>query len=283
MTQLAVLDDRALRVRRLQLQGGDYSLEVSDRHRLIVHQGPPTVISSATVGQKLERVTQSHGDADFIPAGAWARWRDEGPATVIAITLSAGVVVEAARRMGLSGRNLRLRPALQVREARLTGLAELAALEHAASGFAEDVWRQGLALALAAELIRIGRVAQGAPISPLGAGRLRAVTSYIDDRLDERLTLEDLARQAKLGRSQFASSFRLATGLSPRQYVIRRRVERARDLLLTTAEPISEIALRCGFAHQSHLARAMRKLIGLTPAEIARSRAPEPRRTRLAA
>lgn len=283
MTDLATLDDQPLQIRRIELHGGDYSLDASSRHRLIVHQGPPTVITSVTAWQRLERVSQRHGDADFIPAGAWAQWRDEGPASVIAITLSPGIILEAARRMGLSARRLDLRPALQVRERRLSALAEMAAIEAEPLTVSESVWRHGLALALSAEIIRVARIQETVPSRPLGAGRLRAVTAYIDSRLDERLTLEDMARQAKLGRSQFASSFRLATGTSPRQYLIRKRVERAHELLLSTTDPISEIALRCGFAHQSHLARAMRKLMGLTPCDVIRSGKPETLRRRLSA
>ena len=70
--------------------------------------------------------------------------------------------------------------------------------------------------------------------------------------------------------SHLKTVFREATGLPVHQYVLRRRVERAQALLREGKLPINEIALATGFAHQSHLARHMRRLLGVTPAEVKR-------------
>ena len=79
---------------------------------------------------------------------------------------------------------------------------------------------------------------------------------------------------AVAGRSpyHFIRLFRSATGTTPRQYVIRRRVERARELLVG-GSGIAEAAARVGFSSQSHLHRHVRKLLGLTPGELAGGRA----------
>lgn len=130
-----------------------------------------------------------------------------------------------------------------------------------------------LARAVAIQLLSLepASAERGERGRPLDPRRLRTVISYIDAHLDENLTLDRLARETGLKRSHFASAFRLATGQSPRQYVIRRRVDAARELLSARAGPISEIAYRTGFAHQSHLSRAIRKLTGMTPRELTTS------------
>jgi AraC family transcriptional regulator len=64
--------------------------------------------------------------------------------------------------------------------------------------------------------------------------------------------------------------FRRTMGRSVHRYVVERRVQRARSLLLAGERSIAQVALQTGFAHQSHLARWMRRLLGVTPAELLR-------------
>ena len=80
--------------------------------------------------------------------------------------------------------------------------------------------------------------------------------------------LLDGAQAAGIGLSQFKSLFKQSVGLAPHQYLLRRRVERARELLERERLPIAEAAAATGFAHQSHLARNMRRLIGVTPRQL---------------
>jgi AraC family transcriptional regulator len=67
--------------------------------------------------------------------------------------------------------------------------------------------------------------------------------------------------------------FKRSFGVPVHEYVIQRRVERARTLLLRGALPASQVALDAGFSHQSHMARCMRRVLGITPAAIVKSRA----------
>ena len=73
---------------------------------------------------------------------------------------------------------------------------------------------------------------------------------------------------ANLSERHFSRLFKESTGVSPHQYVIRQRVEKARDLLASTDLPVGEVALVCGFAHQGHLARHFGRLVGVTPAPL---------------
>jgi AraC family transcriptional regulator len=108
------------------------------------------------------------------------------------------------------------------------------------------------------------------PSPPAWWKRRRRVTDYVEAHLDDDLSLRQLAEVAGFGLSHFKALFRRSAGLPLHQYVIRRRVERARQLLARGDRPISLVALEAGFTHQSHMARHLRRLLGVAPSELAR-------------
>lgn len=93
----------------------------------------------------------------------------------------------------------------------------------------------------------------------------RRVREYVDAHLDEHIGLEVLAATAGLSVHHFAHAFRQSVGEPPHSYVLRRRIERAREMLTATDEPLSQIALAVGFSDHSHFARQFRRLVGVTP------------------
>lgn len=105
----------------------------------------------------------------------------------------------------------------------------------------------------------------------LDPGRIRAIDAFVEANLDEPLTLAQLAKVAGISRYHFLRSFKETTGLSPLQYVITKRVERAHHMLLTSSETIAEIAYDTGFSSQSHLNRVFKKHFGTTPGAIKRT------------
>jgi AraC family transcriptional regulator len=128
---------------------------------------------------------------------------------------------------------------------------------------------ESLANVLAVHLIRHVL----APRSPargrdgtLPRGRLRAVVEYIEEHLDAGPSLDQLAAVARLSAYHFARQFKVATGLPPHQYVILRRVERAKELLQTTTElSLAEVAVQAGFSDQSQFSHHFKRLVGVTP------------------
>jgi AraC family transcriptional regulator len=99
----------------------------------------------------------------------------------------------------------------------------------------------------------------------LGEKRLKRVLAYIDAHLAENIGLQDMATVAGLGQHHFATMFRQSMGISPYRYVINRRIDRAKRQLRQKDAAISDIALSCGFADQSHLTKHFRKIVGITP------------------
>ncbi|CAO3433093.1 helix-turn-helix transcriptional regulator [Azospirillum endophyticum] len=99
----------------------------------------------------------------------------------------------------------------------------------------------------------------------LAAWQVRRVTAYVDAHLAGSIRNRDLAAAAKLSCGYFCQAFKDSFGCPPHAYIMRRRVERARELLESTDTPLSEIALDCGFSDQSHFSRIFRRIAGEAP------------------
>lgn len=95
--------------------------------------------------------------------------------------------------------------------------------------------------------------------------RLRRVLDYIEAHLDRDLTLAELAGVACLSPCHFSRSFKLAVGVGPRRYTVRRRVERAKGPLRQGGDTLAAIAAAVGFADRSHFTAAFRRETGTTP------------------
>jgi AraC family transcriptional regulator len=105
---------------------------------------------------------------------------------------------------------------------------------------------------------------------------VRKVSHFIDANLDTVIHVKDLAALAKLSRYHFSRAFRQSFDETPHAYIMRRRIERAQGIMLTSVVPLGQIALECGLADQSHLTRLFRRLVGESPGIWRRARATRP-------
>lgn len=103
------------------------------------------------------------------------------------------------------------------------------------------------------------------PRHALSPAQRRELDDYIDARLSSAVSLQALAGLVGMGVFRFARAFKQSVGLSPHQYLLRRRIERARSLLGAGGSSLAETALRCGFSSQSHFTDAFHRLVGVTP------------------
>lgn len=87
----------------------------------------------------------------------------------------------------------------------------------------------------------------------------------IEARLSERISPAELATAARLSRSYFARAFKRSFGEGPQAYINRRRIARAKALMLQSGEPLTAIALACGLADQAHFCRLFRTYEGQSP------------------
>ena len=99
----------------------------------------------------------------------------------------------------------------------------------------------------------------------LARWQARKVKEFIDASLDSKIRLRDCASRARLSASYFAHAFKATFGVTVCHYIRRRRIERAQQLMLTSHQPLSQIALACGFADQAHYCRVFRDVVGLSP------------------
>jgi AraC family transcriptional regulator len=106
----------------------------------------------------------------------------------------------------------------------------------------------------------------------LPAWRTRRVIAHVEANLSRRVTVQELASLLGLSASHFCRAFKCTFGASPRDYVLRRRIELAQGLMLTTSEPLSSIAVRCGMCDQPHFTRSFHRLVGETPYTWRRTR-----------
>jgi transcriptional regulator GlxA family with amidase domain len=93
------------------------------------------------------------------------------------------------------------------------------------------------------------------------------VITYLHENFAERLSTDELAEMAGLSVSHFERRFRRAFGSSPRQYLVRIRVEHAARMLLETDKTVSEVAHECGFYDHAHFSRSFRKMMQLSPSQ----------------
>jgi AraC-like DNA-binding protein len=136
------------------------------------------------------------------------------------------------------------------------------------SGYAE-----ALGQVLAHELVKLHREGSVAPTfrGGLAGWQKKKVSDYIEDHLDEEISLQELADIAQLSRYHFARAFRQSFGAPPHRYHMGRRMERAKTLLEVPARSVTEVGMMLGFAETSSFTTSFRRAVGLTPSDYRRS------------
>jgi AraC family transcriptional regulator len=238
------------------------------RHNVSMQVGRPLLVTSRCNGETLRRL-QVPGDVKIVPPGVPRVWETESATIKLSMYLSSTLMLSAADAMGVELDRVAIPPQLHVRDPRIEhiGWAVKAELEGAEP--LGRLYGDSLGLALASHLLRSFAPARTARTdAPLSRRRLARVTDYIRENISLDLSLAQLAGVLGMSPSHFKVVFKESVGIPVHQYVIRSRVELATNLIMGSALPLSEIALQAGFANQSHMARCMKRLTGLTPSTI---------------
>ena len=106
----------------------------------------------------------------------------------------------------------------------------------------------------------------------LAKWQARRVHAYVETHLDARLKVSEIAQSVHLSSSHFSRAFKRTFGMTVHAWVMRRRIEMAQGMMLSTPHTLSEIALHCGLSDQSHLTRWFRRVVGQTPGSWRRRR-----------
>lgn len=257
----------SLRVLMLTDPRGVHDFPGAPRVVVSVHVGPSADVACFR-GNERHRGRAVHGDVDVIPQGLRSRWVNYDVDTALVLSLAPEVLQGVAEDAGRDPRGLQISNRFQTRDPVLEHLAWALKAEMDNGFPCGRLFLDGMATSLAAQLIHKHSsfaIAPGVPRGSMPARKLKQVLSFIEDNLAADLPLGAIARVAGLSVSHCKTLFRRSTGMPVHQYVIRRRVERAAELLRHGQLPISQIALETGFAHQSHLSRHMRRLLGVSP------------------
>jgi AraC family transcriptional regulator len=214
------------------------------------------------------------GGVTVVPAGGAHAFGSDGPARAVVCLIDP---TELRALVDLQGcgpvTDLGLLPQVGATDPRLWVYGEALHRELSAPGaLGTDSYVQVLHLGLAIQLLRactaIGRQHDRPPgrSTRLTFGRLARAKAFIEQHLAENFPLLDLAEAVGVSPFHFARMFKGSVGVTPHQYLIQVRIERAKQLLERGTLPLIEIALQVGFSSQSHLTAVFRKTVGLTPA-----------------
>jgi AraC family transcriptional regulator len=247
----------------------EYDAPALTHHRLVLVTRPPQELDLRF--EDLKRyVPPPAGSMILVPAGTPGQVRWSGGFDWLHVYLEPDLLARiAAEAFGLEPARLIVPPLDGLELPHLRAAMAAVGAELTAGGPGGALAAESLANVLAVHLLRhiaAPRRTERKRDGVLPRGRLRAVVDYIEEHLDGSPTLAQMAAVVRINSYHFARQFKAATGLPPHQYVILRRVERAKQLLQAgTAQSLAEVARRAGFSDQSQFSRHFKRLVGVTP------------------
>src|SRR4029453_2232044 len=163
-----------------------------------------------------------------------------------------------------------LRPHRKFADPRLGALAAAAHAEMVAGFSSGRLFLDSIEQAMAIALVN-GHAVRHRPVQiyrgGLGSARLRRIKELVHAKMEDDLSLDEMAQSVGLSTAHFARMFRKSTGETPHQFVLRQRVERAKAMLRAPDARVLDVAVACGFKTQQHFAQVFRHVCGISPTE----------------
>lgn len=161
-------------------------------------------------------------------------------------------------------------PKLPFADGRVQALAQLIADEISAGEPLHGLYGDGLALSLLIDVLKLGpsRPRKRGALAPW---QLRRATDFIREHCLRTIRLEELATMSGLSQSHFSHSFKVATGMTPHDWQMQARLDRAKDLLKSGHLMLTAVAAETGFSDHAHFSRTFRKHVGVSPSQWKRS------------
>lgn len=254
----------------------EVSIPALPKHHAIIYLNRRPLDLTQRLDGWLRKERVHHGEVAIIPAGPQWEWgfKGETKSDMLPLCLEETFLREVAQSVGVDPDGVEILHLLGARDSQIERIGLSLKAEVEAEGLlGGKLYAESLANALAITLIRdhssLGRAAVRKMTREHSVGlSKRALTDtidYIGDNLEKDLKLAEIAGAAHMSPYHFSRLFKESTGTTPHRYVIDRRVRRAKELLQNSTIPITEIALSCGFANQSHLNRHFKRLFGVSP------------------
>jgi AraC family transcriptional regulator len=244
---------------------------------IFMHLHPTT--TPLTLMQKLgNQITRSlsyPGNISLLPHNTSTRFGWDAPKACIHILISPTFVTRCAGDIGQGDpARICLRPLFNIHDPLVEQLGMALQRDLCAHGLGGDAYATSLLHALTLHLLLKYSPLVPLPSTPtirsngLTPHEVTTIRNFIDAHLDESLTVTRMADALRMTVTQFRRRFKHTLHMAPHQYVIRRRVERARELLQCGHAGIAQVAHDVGFADQSHLHRHFKQILGVTPADV---------------
>jgi AraC family transcriptional regulator len=212
---------------------------------------------------------QRLGEFFLLPAKSPAFFHWDIPHDVLALTIHPKALQQvAAETECLNPDRIELRSVLLSYDPQLAEIARSFHAEMNQAGIGGQLYSESLANILNIHLLRhycTQTISLRTCKDGLSQHSLQQILDYIHSYLDRDLSLETLANLANMSKYHFIYLFKRSKGMTPHQYVIQQRIQRAQELLRDRKLAISEISLACGFANQSHFTRLFHKHKGVPP------------------
>ncbi|ENN85575.1 hypothetical protein RHSP_06641 [Rhizobium freirei PRF 81] len=239
----------------------------ADDHAVLLNMLGVAKVGEDYVDDRRVAFTQRQtGSLSFIPADhSWSGWDDGDPtAAYLFITIGKKFILDHFEHV--PGTDLdRLVPALGFEDPLIQYAARSIRSEIGQRDPLSHMMVEDHARTIFGRLFRRSGQKRHYVKGGLSPAVLKRVIDRIEASLDGSLSMAELAQEAGLSEHYLSKAFRLSMGLPPHAFIIRRRLERASEMLRYSSRTITEIAYACGFSSPSHLAAAFRRVIGITP------------------
>jgi AraC family transcriptional regulator len=261
-----------MRIEHLQNPPGEGPYHCEGGHTLFMTLASRPIHYVQVQDGKTHTGLYQQGDLLITPANMplFVRWEGEENCLQIQLTDAFLKRIAGETFQGNSDR-LQLIPAFQQRNAQVAAIAQLILTDFQRNSGKNQLYMDSLANVLAVNVLRQFATTQpqlSAYKGGLPQRQLIQVLDYIDAHLAQEIKLSSLAGLLSMSQFHFSHLFKQSMGVSPYQYLLQQRVERAKQLLKHTDRLIVEIALDCGFSSHSHLSKQFRKLTGMTPKQF---------------
>jgi AraC family transcriptional regulator len=259
-------------IQRYQTYVGEYMKEANDRHMIGQMQESAWAERRGANGRWV-RFLKERGSLTIVPSGPVPETRLLTSTNIIICALEKNFTREVALEIDLQPANgTAVRS--NIHDTPMEGLVGLMINDFEAASRPCALYSETLAHALAMRFLLYGSSSKhtlNSSVEPLPPRILCTILDRIEAELDTELSLASLAKESGYSRAHFLRMFRAATGLSPHQYVLERRLSAAQQSLRQSKILLADIALKCGFSSQTHMNDVFRKRLGVTPLEYRRN------------
>jgi AraC family transcriptional regulator len=234
-------------------------------HSVVINLSTPAFVELKIDGQCDAR-KRVPGDLAILPASAVRQVRSRDPHEVLVVTVSPEVIAQTGLAAA-GGKPIELIPRAYHRDAQLEHICLALKAEAESHYVSGPLYGESLALAVCVHLLKqtLGKDSSMPKKGGIAPRALRRVIDYIESNLDSPLRMASLAEISGLSQYRFAHNFKSATGVPPYQYVLRTRLDRAKQMLRQTNLSVLDIAYAVGCQSISRFNALFRRELGTTP------------------